>query len=218
MVVPFTFLSHPMDASSHKKLIRTEMLAQRAALAHEQHVARSRALNALLLPALLKQFEQNVSHVTIALYHPFKGEPDVLATAEELASAKHAMRHAPFRELKLALPVVSAKGKTLRFQRWQPGEPLTPNRFGIPEPGHNTPALTPDIILLPCVAFDRRGFRIGYGGGYYDETLRNLRKNMPVTAIGISFAFQETPEIPAESFDEKLDMVVTEREAIRVDG
>ena len=88
--------------------------------------------------------------------------------------------------------------------------------FGIAEPKQSAEVLRPDVLLVPLLAFDRVGYRLGYGGGFYDRTLRELRALKPVLAIGVAFAAQETPETPRGSMDEKLDWVITEREAIEI--
>jgi len=75
--------------------------------------------------------------------------------------------------------------------------------------------LEPDIIFAPLAAFDRKGYRLGYGGGLYDATLNALRAKHPVTAIGVAYAVQEADSIPIEDHDQKLDFIVTERETIR---
>ena len=80
------------------------------------------------------------------------------------------------------------------------------------------PEVEPDILLVPLLAFDRAGNRIGYGAGYYDMTIARLRARKPVTAIGIAFAIQEVPAVPATQRDERLDLVLTENEVIEIKG
>lgn len=115
-----------------------------------------------------------------------------------------------------ALPVVTPMGEPLVFRRWRPGDPLTPGPFGTRAPPETAPDVVPAVLLVPLLAFDRAGRRLGYGGGYYDRTLRGLRRAGEVLAIGIAFAAQEVIEVPAGPGDERLDWVVTEREAIEV--
>lgn len=113
----------------------------------------------------------------------------------------------------LCLPVVPGKGVPLIFRQWI-GEALEPGPFGTSHPPDSSPAVSPEVLIVPLAAFDRAGNRIGYGGGYYDRTLAQLRRQGSVTAIGLAFASQELPEIPVESFDQPLDMVVTADEVI----
>lgn len=108
------------------------------------------------------------------------------------------------------LPVTPPLGNPLVFRTWRPGEPLVERRWGIREPADDAPAIDPDLLLVPLLAFDRQGRRLGYGGGYYDRTLARLRRLKPVIAIGLAFASQEVPEVPASPHDEPLDWVLTE--------
>lgn len=115
----------------------------------------------------------------------------------------------------LCLPVVVAADKALVFRAWKPGDPLLPGAFGIPEPLAHKPAVEPNVLLVPLVAFDRRGNRLGQGGGYYDRTLAQRRRKPGVLAIGLGFSVQEAPSVPAASGDQSLDLIVTEKEIIR---
>ena len=113
---------------------------------------------------------------------------------------------------RLALPVVSARGKSLIFRAWSPNDRLVLGSLGIPEPSPAAAELIPDIMLVPLAAFDRAGHRIGYGAGHYDHTFAHLRKSHHVTGIGLAFSVQETPAIPALSHDVALDFVLTEKD------
>jgi 5-formyltetrahydrofolate cyclo-ligase len=115
---------------------------------------------------------------------------------------------------RLALPVVAGRGKPLIMRSWQWGEPLVPGVWGIREPPPTAPELQPDILLVPVLAFDRRGHRIGYGAGYYDLTIAQLRAKKPIAAVGIAFAAQEVEIVPRTAFDAQLDLVLTESETI----
>ena len=95
------------------------------------------------------------------------------------------------------------------FREWSPGAPLKRGKFGLRQPGNEQAELTPDIVLVPLLAFDRRGGRLGYGAGYYDAALRGMRQRGPVAAIGIAFDEQEFPEVPQEPQDESLDTILT---------
>ncbi len=116
----------------------------------------------------------------------------------------------------LALPVVAGRGKPLIMRAWRWGEPLDEGVWGIREPKPEAPEVEPDILLVPLLAFDRAGNRIGYGAGYYDMTIARLRARKPITAIGIAFAIQEVPAVPATERDERLDLVLTENEVIEI--
>jgi 5-formyltetrahydrofolate cyclo-ligase len=119
---------------------------------------------------------------------------------------------------RLALPVVTARGKPLIMRAWAFGEPLSPGVWGIRQPPPEAAEVEPDILLVPLLAFDRGGHRIGYGGGYYDRTIAQLRPRKAVVAVGIGFAAQEVPTVPTTLRDALLDLVLTEREVIDLRG
>jgi len=119
---------------------------------------------------------------------------------------------------RLALPAIAGRGKPLIMREWQFGAPLDRGQWGIREPKAEATEVDPDILLVPLLAFDRNGHRIGYGAGYYDMTIHRLRALKPVTAVGIAFAAQEVAKIPTTPRDERLDLVLTEREVIDLRG
>jgi 5-formyltetrahydrofolate cyclo-ligase len=114
----------------------------------------------------------------------------------------------------LALPVVAGRGKSLIMRAWRPGEELAAGVWGLREPKPDAAEVEPDIVLVPLLAFDRAGHRIGYGAGYYDLTIAALRARKPITTIGVAFAAQEIAAVPATPHDARLDLVLTEHEAI----
>ena len=114
-----------------------------------------------------------------------------------------------------ALPVVVAKNTPLVFRQWAPGDKLVPGRWDIKVPPETAPEVQPDVLLVPLLAFDRKGYRLGYGGGFYDRTLEKLRAVKKVTAIGIAYAGQEIDTVPRDSHDQLLDWIMTERESIK---
>jgi 5-formyltetrahydrofolate cyclo-ligase len=114
----------------------------------------------------------------------------------------------------LALPAIAGRGKPLIMRAWNFGDPLEAGQWGIREPGPDAGEVAPDILIVPLAAFDRLGHRIGYGAGYFDMTITALRAKKRVIAIGIAFAAQEIPQVPATARDARLDIVLTERETI----
>src|SRR5579863_9518960 len=106
----------------------------------------------------------------------------------------------------IAFPRVTGKGLPLEFHRVPDGEVLAPGAFGIHEPMDTWPRVVPDLLLVPLLAFDAQGFRLGYGGGFYDRTLALLK----VPAIGIAYAGQEVASLPRGPHDMALTLVVTE--------
>ncbi|MBO6667843.1 5-formyltetrahydrofolate cyclo-ligase [Parvibaculum sp.] len=113
-----------------------------------------------------------------------------------------------------ALPRIEERHAPLVFRRWRPGEALGPGLHGTREPFSSAAVCVPDLVLVPLLAFDGRGRRLGYGGGYYDRTLQVLRReNRKLLAVGVAFSAQEAQDLAEEEFDERLDWVVTEKGA-----
>lgn len=106
------------------------------------------------------------------------------------------------------LPVVEGKGKPLFFRVWRPGDRLEPGVWGIEQPAASAGQVSPDVVLVPLLAVDPSGHRLGYGGGYYDRTLRGLRSLKPIVAIGIAFDHQLIEAVPHHEHDERLDWLL----------
>jgi 5-formyltetrahydrofolate cyclo-ligase len=118
-------------------------------------------------------------------------------------------------DILLALPVVEGKGRPLVFRAWAPGDAMDKGVWGIPQPKADKPVLEPDILLVPLLAFDRRGGRLGYGGGFYDRTLAGLRARKPIAAVGLAYDEQQVDAVPHLDYDERLDWVLTPSGPIR---
>jgi 5-formyltetrahydrofolate cyclo-ligase len=136
----------------------------------------------------------------VAGYHPVRDEADPRGLMSALAAHGHA----------LALPVIATAHAALIFRSWREGDALAPNAYGIAEPLPSAPEIVPDVVLVPLLAFDADGHRLGYGGGYYDRTLDAIRRSKPVLAIGVAYAGQEVAHLPRETHDHALDGIVTE--------
>ncbi len=190
------------SAVNQKSDLRREALARRDAL---PAAARQAAANAIAA----REFPLAVAPgIIVSGFMPLKSEINPLPLMQKLAAAG----------AQLALPVVAGRGKPLIMRAWQWGAPLAAGVWGIREPKPEAPEVEPDILLVPLAAFDRTGHRIGYGAGYYDMTIARLRSLKSVTAVGIAFAMQEIPAVPATERDARLDLVLTEREAIAIGG
>ncbi|MCW3782162.1 5-formyltetrahydrofolate cyclo-ligase [Defluviimonas salinarum] len=148
--------------------------------------------------ARLKAVLTEHSGKALAGYMPMRTEIDCLP-----AMAAHAGA--------VGVPVILGAGTPLKFRSWSPEATMVAGEFGalIPESGD---WVEPDVLIVPLLAFDRRGYRLGYGGGFYDRTLEGLRARKSVTAIGFAFAAQEVDEVPIEPTDQPLDLIVTEAE------
>ncbi|HET6376086.1 MAG TPA: 5-formyltetrahydrofolate cyclo-ligase [Methylocella sp.] len=144
----------------------------------------------------------------VSAYFPVAHEPSTLPLLQALAAAG----------VKTALPVTGKSGTPLIFRLWRPGDPMTKGKMAIQEPAQHAPQAAPDLLFVPLTAFDRRGHRIGYGAGYYDRTLAELRAAKGICAVGLAYACQEFPEVPHEPHDECLDYVLTENELIDCAG
>lgn len=110
---------------------------------------------------------------------------------------------------RLALPTMIGKGKPLTMRTWAPGDAMEAAAWGIAEPMADKPEVEPDVVLLPLLAFDGNGFRLGYGGGFYDRTLAKLRAKKKVIAVGLGYDEQKVDAVPVESYDQRLDWVLT---------
>ena len=140
----------------------------------------------------------------VSCYWPMGSEIDT----RPLMTALHGRGHA------IGLPVMEGQGRPLLLRAWTPGLALEPGGFGTEIPGAEADEVIPDYLLVPLLAFDRAGYRLGYGGGFYDRTLQKLRASGPRLAVGVAFAGQALPSVPREATDERLDWIVTEVEAL----
>lgn len=188
--------------AERKQALRAEMQALRARLAGERERA-SAAVADIARPLIL----ENGAGRCVAGYMALAEEMDPLPLMKRLAEAG----------VDLALPVVEGAGLPLVFRRWRPDDPLRTGPFGIACPLDTAPLAEPDWLLVPLLAFDRCGHRLGFGGGYYDRTLARLRAHAsrPVRALGLAFAAQQLDSLPVGAYDEPLDLIVTEREVLR---
>lgn len=119
-------------------------------------------------------------------------------------------------QVRLALPCVIEPGRPLVFRNWTPGDRFVTGAFGVEEPDPGQPEVRPSLVLLPLLAFDLKGRRLGYGAGFYDRTLERLREGGSVTAVGLAYEAQRMRRVPTDSHDAPLDWVITEQGAYRI--
>ena len=186
------------DNTAWRQALRRDMVARRAALSEADHAVLSAAIvahlrSALPLPRMM------------AFCWPIKHEPDVRAVVESWAGLG----------VRAALPVVLAPDRPLVFREWTTDSRLEADIYGIPTPVDGD-FVQPDMILLPLNGFDAAGYRLGYGGGYFDRTLATLSPR-PL-AVGVGFEINRLPSIRPEAHDQRLDWIVTENGAFRVSG
>ena len=141
----------------------------------------------------------------VSAYWPLRDELNI----RKLLTALHA------EGMICALPVVAGKAKPLVFRRWRPADALVSASFGLAEPSADAPTVDPRVLLVPLLAVDAVGNRLGYGAGYYDRTLQALRARGPVVAVGIAFEAQRVSAVPVDGYDQKLDWLVTEQSVTR---
>lgn len=115
-----------------------------------------------------------------------------------------------------ALPVCEGPDIPLTFRLWDPRDRLAPDALGVPAPPPSAQTIHPDLVIVPVLAFDRTGGRLGQGGGHYDRTLAALRAGKKVFVLGLAYAGQEVAKVPAEPHDQKLDAILTETGYIEV--
>ena len=193
-----------MDALALRRELRQSMAERRRALAPAERIAAAQGLR-----RSLEQLPEYFTDARIAGYWATHGELPLNLVIPPLAT----------RGQQFLLPVIG-KGGLLRFAPWQAGEEVQPNRYGIPEPSTPSELLEPfqiDMVLVPLLGFNRRGHRLGHGGGYYDRSFAFLNEQLRPTEpllVGVAYSSQELPELEDQDWDVPLDFVATERELI----
>jgi 5-formyltetrahydrofolate cyclo-ligase len=190
------------EIQTAKAELRREMIARRDALPADVRSAIAEAIAVRPSPI------SAAPGAIVSGFMPMKGEINPLPLMKKFSGKGG----------RLALPVIAGRGRPLIMRAWNFGEPLVSGVWGIREPPAQAAEVEPDILLVPLVAFDRVGRRLGYGGGYYDLTITRLRARKPIVAVGIAFAVQEIAAVPAAPHDATLDLVLTEREVIDLRG
>jgi len=189
-------------AETDKEPLRRDAMARRAAMLPEVRGAAAEAIAARSFPVAIPP------GAIVSGFMPLASEINPLPLMQKLTG----------QGARLALPAIAGRGKPLIMRAWEFGAPLERGQWGIREPTPDAAEVEPDILLVPLLAFDRAGHRIGYGAGYYDLTIARLRARKPVTVVGLAFAIQEVAAVPATARDSRLDLVLTEREVIDLRG
>lgn len=187
-----------MSLTNAKSTMRQAMFAWRRALDDEARRAAARGL-----VATLRAERPMAVPCTVSGFWPIKDEIDV----EPL------MRDLHGQGCVLALPVVQGRGQRLLFRVWRPGDALEAGVFGTLQPSADREIVEPDALLVPLLACDREGWRLGYGGGFYDRTIEALRRKKEIVAIGVGFDGQVVDEVPHGPDDQRLDWLLTDRRA-----
>jgi 5-formyltetrahydrofolate cyclo-ligase len=187
-----------MTLLDEKRTLRGAMLAWRAGLGEDER--------RVAADGLLRTFKHERPVETpciVSGFWPIKEEIDVKPLMIELFN----------QGCQLALPVVQGKGQPLLFRAWRPGDPLEAGVFGTLQPNARREVVEPEVLLVPLLACDEDGWRLGYGAGFYDRTLAGLRKKRNTAAIGVGFDAQLVPEVPHGPTDERLDWLLTDKRA-----
>ena len=193
-----------MDAPAQRRELRQRLADRRRALPPGERIAAAQGLR-----RSLEQLPEYLTDARVAGYWASHGELPLNLVIPPLEA----------RGQQFLLPVIGT-GKRLRFAPWQSGDEVQPNRYGIPEPIAQDELLEPfqlDLVFVPLLGFDRRGNRLGHGGGYYDHSFAFLNEQVRPTEpllVGIAYAFQELPQVDEEYWDVPLDFIATERELI----
>jgi len=188
--------------ASAKSDLRTAALARRDALPAAERMAAAETIAARPFPVPV------APGAVVSGFMPLNSEISPLPLMRKLAEAGAG----------LALPVVVGRGLPLSMRVYAFGDALVKGVWGIRVPPPEAPEVAPDVLLVPLLAFDRNGNRLGYGAGYYDMTIAALRAKKRVVAVGVAFAAQEVDLVPTTPRDVRLDLVLTERETIDIRG
>ena len=137
---------------------------------------------------------------TVSAFYPFRSEIDTRPLLGKLAADGWTT----------SLPIIIGPGLPLVFRRWIPGEPTIPGDMNIPRPPDSAPEVWPDVLIVPLLSFDTKGYRLGYGGGFYDRTIALLRSRKKIVTIGAAYSAQHVDEVPHGEHDQPLDYVMTE--------
>ena len=187
-----------MSFDNDKRILRGTMLAWRGGLSEDERRAAAMGL------VETWRYEQPVEPPAIVSgFWPM---------AEELA-IRPLMIELINQGCQLCLPVVVEKKQPLLFRAWRPGDPLEAGAFGTLQPTAKRAVVEPEVLIVPLLAVDEEGWRLGYGGGFYDRTIEALRARKRVTAIGVGFNEQVLPEVPHDLNDQRLDWLLTDKRA-----
>jgi len=183
------------DPASRKKELRKQAKRRRAeAAAEHPHAGERLAAHVLAVAA-------DRPGATVSAYWPMGDEID----PRPAIAALHARGHT------IGLPVMQGADTPLVFRQWWPDAPLADGGFGTRMPTEAAPEVTPEVLLVPMLAFNDAGYRLGYGGGFYDRTLDKLRRENPATlAVGLAYGAQRVDDLPVGPYDQPLDALVTE--------
>lgn len=185
----------PQSIATRKKQLREQALARRDALSPDYRQRAAETLAEAPFPVEVPK------GAIVAGFFPMKTEISPLPLMRKLAAGGAL----------LALPRIRGRGHPLSMRAWSFGAALVPGQWGIREPAPDAPEVAPDILIVPFAAYDRSGYRVGYGAGYYDRTIATLQAKKKVVTVGFGCVAQEIEACPVEEHDKQLDFIVTEQ-------
>lgn len=184
-----------MNLQDQKKALRASAAAVRK-VAHEA-LSSQAGLDLASIPFPVKP---EAGRSVVSAFHPFRSEIDTKPLIGRLVADGWTT----------CLPIILGPGVPLIFRRWFPGEPTISGDMNIMRPLDEAPQVEPDVLIVPLLAFDAKGYRLGYGGGFYDRTLALLRAKKKVVAIGVGYSAQQVDSVPHDELDQPVDFVMTE--------
>ena len=197
-----------MSISQDKAAARKQASDIRANAHENLHTVAKENLSLGGLNFLVPETNLQVAQKSVSGFIPYRSEIDVTAMMAELLKQGYIT----------CLPIVTGKNQPLTFRQWQPGDKTQKGVWNIPVPLLTAPTIEPDILLVPLLAFDRRGFRLGYGGGFYDRTIEKLKQTKStksIVTIGVAYSAQEVTNVPKDNHDQQLDWILTEKGPIK---
>jgi 5-formyltetrahydrofolate cyclo-ligase len=193
-----------MMIDQNKALMRDRLREARQHIPPKERAAATREVcqrGEALICERIKAQDQIQDQAVVSGFWPIRDEIDIRPLLIQLNKV----------DLNCALPVVVGKQQPLAFRQWQLGEALKENERGLHQPSEDAPIVSPQILIVPLLACDRDGYRLGWGAGYYDRTLEQLRASSKVVAIGVGFELQHVDKVPRDRHDQRLDFMVTEK-------
>ncbi len=197
-----------MATSPDEAAVAEQKVAARKAASKVRSDAHARIADeaAQAMAAAGLAFLGDVSRGVVSGFYPYRTEIDLRPTLARLHDDGWST----------CLPIVRGAGIPLDFKAWRPGDDTVPGVWDIPIPPPSAPDVEPDVMLVPLLAFDRAGYRLGYGGGFYDRTIEKLRNQKHLVTIGIAFAAQEVAQVIRGAYDQPLDWILTEKGPIEI--
>ena len=179
---------------SEKQNIRKFLIDRRNELSSEYELKNNSHIH-------IKTLLEDIGKCKIGSYFPFRNEISTKPIHELLFSLG----------FEISLPCINDKDKNLTFRNWEINDDLKKNKYGILQPRENTIDDCPGMIIVPLVGFSVSGYRLGYGGGYYDRLIEKLSKKKKILKIGLAFSVQKINNVPITKYDKKLDYIVTDK-------